>query len=128
MMRVLIVDDEADSRDLTATVLERAGAATVTAATTHEAMAAVGSSRFDGIVTDIGMPVEDGFALLSQVRLHADEAVRRIPVVALTAYAAEPDRSRVLAAGFDGYLAKPVEPEDLTYAVSVAVTRTSQNS
>jgi signal transduction histidine kinase/ActR/RegA family two-component response regulator len=121
--RVLIVEDEADSRELFAKVLTTCGAEVVTAASCAEALAviresAVGS-RPDVILSDLGMPKDDGFDLIRKVRAMAPEDGGRIPAIALTGYANSEDRQRALAAGFQSHLAKPIDP----VAVAVAVAR-----
>jgi signal transduction histidine kinase/CheY-like chemotaxis protein len=116
-VRVLIVDDEPDGRELAATVLEHAGAETRVAASAAEAIAVLERERIDVLVTDIEMPGEDGYALLRRIRT-LDSPAARMPVAALTAYAGAHDRERVLAAGFQVHVAKPVHPEELTAVVA----------
>ena len=94
-------------------VLSDAGAAVIGAASASEALAALGSVAPDVIVCDIGLPGEDGYALLRRVRAQGEGA----PAVALTAYARENDRARVLAEGFCEHVAKPASPSDLLAAV-----------
>jgi PAS domain S-box-containing protein len=115
--RVLVVDDEADARNLIATVLRRCGAEVETAGTVREALDSARDGTPDIIVSDIAMPEEDGFSLIRRVR-HAGENLRDVPVIALTAFGRAEDESRILQAGFDRYLKKPVEPADLARAVA----------
>ncbi len=124
-VRVLIVEDEADTRELLVRMLSRCGAEASAAGSAAEALAtldAVAVAGADGLpqvlVSDIGMPHEDGFALLSRLRERAPERGGAIPAIALTAYARSEDRHRALAAGFATHLAKPVEPGDLVAAVA----------
>jgi len=117
-VRVLVVDDEADARDLISELLRRAGADVATAASAHEALQSLGRQRPDVLVSDIAMPDEDGYALIRCVRQLAPEDGGTLPSVALTAYAREEDRARALAAGFQAHLAKPVEPAELVAAVA----------
>jgi PAS domain S-box-containing protein len=106
---VLVVDDEPDVRDVLRLVLERHGTRVVTAASVKEAVASIGAEQPDLVVSDIGMPEADGYALMDQVRVRAG---RRRPAgaVALTAYASPDDAARALAAGFQAHLAKPIDP------------------
>jgi signal transduction histidine kinase len=116
-LKVLVVDDEAGVREVLPAVLGRYGARVETAASTPEALAALARSRADVLVADIGMPEEDGYALIRQVRALPGD-VAEIPALALTAYASDGDRRRALAAGFAMHLAKPVEPGALAAAVA----------
>jgi CheY-like chemotaxis protein len=77
----------------------------------------------DLMITDVGMPEADGYELLRQVRASANDAVRRLPVAALTAYARSEDRARSLRAGFQMHLAKPIDPAELVAAASALVGR-----
>jgi len=108
--RVLVVDDNDDTRSVLGMMLGENGARVSTAASVAEARVLLASSVPDVIVTDLAMPAEDGFQLLDYCRQHADGRVRALPVVALTASAGAQSEARVLAAGFDAYLAKPAEP------------------
>jgi signal transduction histidine kinase/CheY-like chemotaxis protein len=107
---VLVVDDNDDTRQVLSTLLEAHGARVSTAASVAAARTALETTTPDVLVTDLAMPLEDGFALLDYCRHHADERLRRLPILALTAYAGEQAEGRVRAAGFDAYLAKPAEP------------------
>jgi signal transduction histidine kinase len=113
-VRVLVVDDQPDARDLLALVLGRAGAQVSTAASAAEALELYVREGVEVLVSDIGMPVEDGYSLVSRIR---STPAGRIPAVALTAYATEEDRQRALAAGFDAHVAKPVEPTELVSVI-----------
>jgi len=114
---VLVVDDEADSRDLLTVVLERAGATVRSAASVNEALQVIQQSQPDVLISDVGMPEQDGYALIRQVRESESERVGTIPAIALTAYAREEDRRQLLKAGFQLHLSKPVEPTALVTAV-----------
>jgi PAS domain S-box-containing protein len=105
---VLVVDDEPDVRDVLRLVLERHGARVATAASVVEALESVDAETPDLVVSDIGMPDADGYALVE--RLRDLEAGRRPAAVALTAYASPEDAARALAAGFEAHLAKPIDP------------------
>lgn len=120
-MRVLVVDDEADARELLVTVLEQFGAEPRAAGSVAEALEVLEELRPDVIVSDIGMPGEDGYVLLRKVRmLEAARGSPCIPAVALTAYARGEDRRRALMAGFRMHVAKPVEPVELAEAIARA--------
>ena len=110
---LLVVDDEPDTRELVATILEAAGAHVITSNSAAEALEALKSRRPDAIVSDIGMPGEDGFSLIQRIRDSSDESTRFIPALALTAYARGEDRRRARAAGFQMFLSKPIHPEEL---------------
>jgi PAS domain S-box-containing protein len=107
-VRVLVVDDEEDARELLRAALERAGARVVAAASAPDALAALAMQTVDAIVADLAMPGKDGLELIAEIR--ALEGARRAPALALTALAQEHDRARALAAGFDRHVAKPVDP------------------
>ncbi|HSL20270.1 MAG TPA: MEDS domain-containing protein [Vicinamibacterales bacterium] len=120
---VLVVDDEADARDLVKAVLMRHGAEVRTAGSVAEALEALSERRPDLLLADIGMPGEDGYSLIRRVRAMADPGLARIPAVALTAYGRADDRTLALAAGFQQHVAKPVLPDELVAVVaSVAAT------
>jgi CheY-like chemotaxis protein len=112
-LRIVVVDDEPDARDVIARILARAGAQTTSAGSVRDALAAITSQRPDVIVSDIAMPVEDGYDLIRILRELSPTLGPAIPTLALTAYAREEDRARCLSAGFEAYLAKPVDPAEL---------------
>ena len=116
-VRVLVVDDEPDARELVAYVLETCGAEVHSAGSTAEALAALQSFTPHVIISDIGMPDLDGYALIRSVRTLAAAAMRNIPAIALTAFARNEDRTQALVAGFNMHMAKPVEPTALVSAV-----------
>lgn len=113
---ILVVDDESDSRELVAFVLEQAGARVTSVSSGIEALQAVELAVPDLIVSDIGMPEMDGYMLLRQVRTNG-QGQQDIPAIALTAYAGEFDRQQALQAGFQQHLPKPIEPEKLISAI-----------
>lgn len=119
-VQVLVVDDEADSRDFVTFVLEEAGAI-VTAVGSAFAALEVFTSQIDILVSDIGMPGMDGYMLIQQIRALSIEQGGKIPAIALTAYAGEFDLQKALVAGFQKHISKPVEPEQLIEAVTFAV-------
>jgi len=120
-LRVMVVDDEPDAREVLVAMLEHRGAEVIALSSTAEAISLLSSIRNgslpDVLVSDIGMPGEDGFELISKVRALAPEQGGSIPAIALTAYARAEDRARVLSAGFQRHIAKPVEPSTLAIVV-----------
>jgi CheY-like chemotaxis protein len=112
-LRILVVEDDIDTRDLIAAVLVQHGAEVMTADSSASALREVKRVHPDLIISDIGMTGENGYEFISKVRALDPEAGGRIPAIALTAYAAVGDRRRALLAGFQMHLPKPVEPDDL---------------
>ncbi|WP_434384743.1 ATP-binding response regulator [Melittangium boletus] len=112
-LRVLILDDEQDTRELLRTLLEGCNARVITTASVDECLARLREERPDVLVSDIGMPGEDGYSLIARVRALPPSEGGRTPAVALTAYARVEDRTRVLLAGFHSHVPKPVEPVEL---------------
>lgn len=110
--RVLVVDDDGDSREVLRAILSEAGAAVQVATNAHEALQRLRSFTPDVLLSDLGMPGEDGFALIRQVR-ESGASTPALRAIAVTAYAGEKDEQQALAAGFDGYLKKPIEPRRL---------------
>lgn len=119
---VLVVDDERDTRDFLRTALERCGARVRLAASAREALLLFAERPPQLLVSDIGMPEEDGYSLIQKVRRLAPEAGGEIPAVAITAYARSEDRTRALRSGFNNHVPKPVEPVELL-AVIAAVSQ-----
>ena len=117
-VNVLLVEDEADSRDLLKVVLASSGAHVTTANSAGEAFEKIKIEKFDVIVSDIGMPDEDGFSLIGKIRNLPDDQNGTVPAIALTAYARAEDRIRALRSGFQLHIAKPVEPTELVAAVA----------
>ena len=113
-MRILAVEDQDDSRDLLDYVLQREGALVETARNVPEARAALRARSFDILVADLGLPDEDGYSLIRSIRQGLPAPARQIRAVALTAYAGDFYRTEALEAGYDAYVAKPIEPERLT--------------
>ena len=116
-VRVLVVDDQADARRLVSAVLEGCGAQVQTADSAREALEALHNQEFDVLISDIGMPEADGYALIRLVR-QMDGASGQIPALALTAYARESDREKALQCGFQGHGVKPLEPAKLVELVA----------
>jgi PAS domain S-box-containing protein len=111
---VLVVDDEPDARELVTAVLVKCGASVRTASTVDDAVARLREQRPDVLISDIGLPSEDGYALIRRVR----EIDPGVPAAALTAYASPDDHRRALARGFHAHVSKPVEPVDLALLVA----------
>jgi PAS domain S-box-containing protein len=119
---VLVVDDEVDARDLVATLLSQCGARVTTAASAAEAFMLLrqgeAGERPDVLVSDIGMPDEDGYQLLRRIRALGREEGGAIPAIALTAFGRARDRIKALSAGFQTHIPKPVEPEELMMVIA----------
>ena len=122
-LRILVVDDEVDSRDLVTAIVTRCGGEVKCCESAAEALKTFRSWKPDLLVSDIGMPVEDGYALITKIRKLRLKLARDIPAIALTAYATDDDRARSLAAGFQVHVAKPIEPEALVKSIASAVGR-----
>ena len=110
--------------------LESAGAEVTTASSSAEALTAVANGTFDLVLADIGMPDQDGYALIEALRRELQGNGADLPAVAVSAYARVADRQRALMAGFDRHIAKPVEPEALIESVAEVLTigRTSRSA
>ncbi|HZH31897.1 MAG TPA: PAS domain S-box protein [Pyrinomonadaceae bacterium] len=121
-LKVLVVDDEFDTRELLGVALRRCGAEVSTAGSAREALAAIEESRPDLLISDIGMPGEDGYELIGKVRALANGRGGEIPAIALTAYARTEDRLRALRAGYQMHLSKPVELAELV-VVTASLTQ-----
>jgi PAS domain S-box-containing protein len=117
-LRVLVVDDERDSRELVGVVLMVRGAEVVCLGSAKEALEEMQRQPFDVLVSDIGMPEMDGYGLINKIRELPVERGGRIPAVALTAYAGLEDRRRALLGGYQIHIPKPVEPAELTSVVA----------
>jgi CheY-like chemotaxis protein len=114
-MRLLVVDDDADSRDMLAMILQQYGARVTCVASAAEAMEAIAAGRQDVMLSDIGMPGVSGYELMRRVRTdeRATGGRRFLPAIALTGYAAPEDGQRAMAAGFQRHMAKPIDPGEL---------------
>ncbi|MBE8969169.1 response regulator [Nostocales cyanobacterium LEGE 12452] len=124
-LQVLVVDDNDDSRDFFSFVLEQFGAIVTAVASGHEALQALTQSKPDILLSDIGMPEMNGYMLIEQVRtLEAELGRKKIPAIALTAYAGELNQQYALKAGFQQHIVKPVAPEELLMAISNLVQST----
>jgi PAS domain S-box-containing protein len=117
-VQILVVDDEIDTRDLIAFLLEQAGATVATAASASEALILLIRSKPDLIVSDVGMPEMNGYMLMKQIRTLPPDQGGQVKAIALTAYAGDFDQQQALQAGFQRHLAKPIEPQELIQAIS----------
>ena len=124
--RALIVDDEADARELMRYILETRGAQVATATSAGEALHLFTQQRFDILVADIGMPGQDGYSFIRAVRSLPESQGGRVPAIAVTAYASIREREHALEAGFNWHLSKPVEPDQLLAAVAAGANLTSE--
>jgi CheY-like chemotaxis protein len=125
-LRVLVVDDEADARELIATILEQRGAEVASVPSALEGLEALPRFQPDVIISDIEMPNEDGYALIKKIRELDPKEGGRTPAAALTAYARTEDRMRALLAGFQIHMPKPIEPAELIAVVANLAGRTGQ--
>ena len=112
-MRLLLVDDDQDSREAVMHFLMLAGAQVQAAGSVDAAEAHLAAAHYDVLVSDIAMPLRDGYDLIRSVRSGRPELPRHIRAIALTAYVREEDRDRAIVAGFDAHMGKPVEPPGL---------------
>ena len=122
-LRVLVVDDDADSVELLAAMLRRHGAEILSATSAATALEAVTQQRPDVLVSDLAMPGRDGLDMIRSLRQLDEPSGGRTPALALTAFAAPKDRTRALAAGFDMYASKPVELEEIVLSVASLARR-----
>jgi CheY-like chemotaxis protein len=111
-----------DTRELIAFILEQAGAKVTTAVSAMEALQVIAQTKFDVLVSDIGMPDMDGYMLMRQIRAMQSERNSQIRAIALTAYAGEIDQQQALAAGFQLHIPKPIDPEILIEAIAQTVS------
>lgn len=126
-VKVLVVDDEADARDMVAQMLAACNAQVLTAASAEQGLALLAEKRPDVLVSDIGMPDIDGFEFLRRVRLRSVEEGGALPAIALTAFTRNEDRRQATVAGFSLYLTKPIDPSSLIDGI-VGLCRTQAHS
>jgi CheY-like chemotaxis protein len=122
-LKVLVVEDELDSRELIIAVLTQCNATVTAVNSAQEALAAITRIQPDILISDIGMPDEDGYSLIKKVRALPPQSGGRIPAVALTAYARAEDRIKALATGFQMHAPKPIEPAELAAIVASLAER-----
>jgi signal transduction histidine kinase/ActR/RegA family two-component response regulator len=126
-LRILVVDDESDTRELLCKVLEGCGSEVATAGSAEEALKTFIDWNPDVLISDIGMPGEDGYELIGKLRAMDVGIAGRIPAIALTAYARVEDRVRALNAGFQVHIPKPIEPAELIAVVASLTGRTGNH-
>ena len=126
-LKVLVVDDEADTRELIREVLKECGSEVITRDSAAEALVALEEHKPDILISDLGMPDEDGYSLISKIRALPDERGGQIPAAALTAYARAEDRMRVLRSGFQFHLPKPIDSAELVTVVASLAGRAYQS-
>jgi len=124
MIKVLVAEDNAVNRELLREFLEMRGYTVLEASDGREALKLVDDAQPDILLLDLGMPVMDGFATIRQLRQNPEWAP--LPVLAVTAYAMRGDRERVMEAGFDGYLSKPVDPSALYKELDRLLSKSGQ--
>jgi PAS domain S-box-containing protein len=117
-VRVLVVEDNLDTLDMLKFIFSESGAEVITATSVDEALDALERFRPDALISDIAMPDRDGYDLIREIRSREPERGGKIPAVAVTAYARAEDRVRVLAAGFQMHIAKPIAPDELIAVVA----------
>jgi CheY-like chemotaxis protein len=122
-VHVFVVDDEPDALRLLVEILESTGARVTMASSGAAALEKITSALPDVLVTDLGMPLMDGFELIRRIRAIDNRQVRDVPAAALTAYARSEDRVRTLQSGFEMHLPKPVDPLELTSAIKALARR-----
>ncbi|MEA5624241.1 GAF domain-containing protein [Nostoc sp. UHCC 0251] len=115
--QILLVDDDADTRDLIAFILEHSGAIVTSVSRATEALQVFRQTKFDLLISDIGMPEMDGYMLIQQIRTMPAELGGKVRAIALSAYAGEINQHKALAAGFQQHISKPVDPEKLVKAI-----------
>jgi CheY-like chemotaxis protein len=119
-VRVLVVDDDDDSREMLEQLLVGAGASLRTASSAQTALQALDEEVPDILVSDIGMPGEDGLSLIKRIRLRTPTDGGEVPAVALTAYARGEDRTVALRAGFNSHVSKPIDPGEIIAVIASA--------
>ena len=122
-LRILIVDDDADAREVVSTILSQAGAEVATASSAAQAIDLVDRWVPNVLISDIGMPGEDGYQLIRKLRARSPDKSNQIPAIALTAFARSQDRLKALSSGYQTHLAKPIEPIELVTVVASLTQR-----
>ena len=122
-LRLLVVDDERDAREIISVILGEAGAEIATASSTREALDLLGRWKPDILISDIGMPSESGYDLIRMVRALPADKGGQTPAIAITAYARTQDRLQILSAGFQMHVPKSIEPIELATVVASLAKR-----
>jgi PAS domain S-box-containing protein len=119
--RILMVDDDANTRDMMKVMLEQVGADVVTASSANEALSKLQPGRYDAMLADIGMAEVNGYELIARVRALGPEKGGDLPAIAITAFAGKEDRLRAITSGFQYHMSKPVEPGELVGAIAALI-------
>jgi CheY-like chemotaxis protein len=122
-VRILVVEDEADTRELLKILLQSDGGVVTATASVQEALTAYDQGPPDIIVADIGMPEYNGYTLIGRIRARDREHGKMTPAIALTAYVTSSDRDTVLSAGFQVHMPKPFEPDKLVSVIAALATK-----
>ena len=122
-LRILVVDDDKDTREMLRFVLEQQAGQVIAASTVAEALEEYKRMSPDVVVADIGMPEANGYALMGLIRAHDQQSGQSTPVIALTAYTSPADRQTAFAAGFQRYMSKPFHPADIIEAIAAAAEK-----
>ena len=126
-LRILVVDDDADAREVVSTILSQAGAEVATASSAPQALDLVERWVPNVLISDIGMPGEDGYQLIRKIRARFSDKSNQIPAIALTAFARSQDRLKALSAGYQTHVSKPIEPLELVTVVASLTQRLLAN-
>jgi CheY-like chemotaxis protein len=121
--RILMVDDDASTREMMQLMLEQFGADVVTAASADEALSKLQPGRYDAILADIGMAEVSGYELIARVRALGPEKGGDVPAIAITGYTGKEERMHAIASGFQNHLSKPIEPGELAGAIAAILPR-----
>lgn len=116
-IKVLVVDDEEDARELIYTLIKAFGADVTSATNAKEALAALSNANYDILISDIGMPVTDGYSLIKQIRASSEKHIKNIPAIAVTAYASRTDEARAIREGFQSHISKPIDMDSLVSTI-----------
>jgi CheY-like chemotaxis protein len=116
-LRILVVDDDRDTREMLRFILQQEAGEVIAVSSVAEALASYKTSPPHVVVTDIGMPEFNGYALITLIREQDKELGRATPVIALTAYTSAADEQTAMAAGFQKYMAKPFDPGELIESI-----------
>jgi CheY-like chemotaxis protein len=127
-LHLLVVDDQADARELMRVVLQSQGAEVTTVDSAGAALHVLSRQQIDVLVADIGMPEQDGYSLVQAVRALDSPRTRQTPAIAVTAYASARERAKALDAGYGWHLAKPVDPHQLIAVVATAAHQPRENA
>jgi PAS domain S-box-containing protein len=119
--RILMVDDDADTREMMKVMLEQFGANVVTAASASEALSKLQPGQYDAMLADIGMAEVNGYELISRVRALGPEKGGDVPAIAITAYTGNEERLRAITSGFQNHVSKPINPEELADAIATLI-------